>query len=344
MPLVAQSPKNRIILGCMVFGPDKDGGARVTSLDEYNKILDAFQGAGYNEIDTARNYVNGKQEAFTAAAHWKDRGLTIATKCYPNKPGMHKAEEITASLNKSLGELQTDCVDIFYLHAPDRSVPFAETLEAVDKMHKQGKFVRLGLSNFTAFEVAEVVMTCKMNGWVRPTVYQGMYNAILRGIEQELIVACHRYGIDIVIYNPLAGGLFSGKIKSKDIVPEDGRFGKSAMGERYRARYFQDATFEALSIIEPVVEKHGLTMLETALRWCVHHSKLKITNGTDGIIIGASSLAQLESNLKDFEKGPLPEEVVKALDEAWLVCKATTPNYWHLDLNYTYDTQKVLFG
>lgn len=81
-------------------------------------------------------------------------------------------------MEKSLAELQADCVDIFYLHAADRSVPFAETLEAVDKLHKQGKFVQLGLSNFTAFEVAEVVMTCKYNGWVRPTIYQAMYNAI----------------------------------------------------------------------------------------------------------------------------------------------------------------------
>lgn len=109
--------------------PDvENGGARVTSLDEYNKILDAFQAKGYNEIDTARNYVAGKQEAFTAEAKWKDRGLTIATKCYPNKPGNHKPENITASLNKSLGELQTDCVDIFYLHAPDRSVPVSMSL------------------------------------------------------------------------------------------------------------------------------------------------------------------------------------------------------------------------
>lgn len=67
---------------------------------------------------------------------------------------------------------------IFYLHAPDRSVPFAETLEAVNELHKEGKFVQLGLSNFAAFEVAEVVITCKERGWVRPTIYQGMYNAI----------------------------------------------------------------------------------------------------------------------------------------------------------------------
>lgn len=101
------------------------------------------------------------------------------------------------------------------------------------------------------------------------------------------------------------------------------------MGNMYRARYFKDATFEALRIIQPVVEKHDLTMLEVAMRWCVHHSKLQIKNGgRDGIIIGVSSLAQLEQNLKDLEKGPLPEEVLKALDEAWTVTMPTTDTYF----------------
>lgn len=213
-------------------------------------------------------------------------------------------------------------------------MPFAVTLEALDKLHKQGKFVQLGLSNFTAFEVAEVVMTCKYNNWVRPTIYQGMYSAITRSIEAELIPACKRYGLDIVIYNPIAGGLLSGKQKTKDI-PAEGRFSDKvgAMGERYRGRYFKDTTFEALQLIEPVVEKHGLTMVETALRWVVNHSKLNIKEGgNDGIIIGVSALSQLDQNLKDCAKGPLPEEVVKALDEAWLITKKDTHNYWHLDL------------
>lgn len=98
----------------------------------------------------------------------------------------------------------------------------------------------------------------------------------------------------------------------------------------YRERYFKDATFDALRIIEPVAEKHNLTLLEIALRWCIHHSELKtrVKGGNDGVIIGVSSYAQLESNLRDLEKGPLPEEVVKVLDEAWAVSKATTPNYF----------------
>lgn len=178
MPLLMQNPKPRVILGLMTFGPDEEAGARITSLDEYNKCLDYFQRQGYNEIDTARVYIAGKQEAFTAAAHWKERGLTIATKWYPRQPGAHKPAVLKEQVNISLKELQTDCVDIFYLHAADRSVPFEETLEAVNELHKEGKFVQLGLSNYTAFEVAEIVITCKERGWVRPSIYQGMYNAI----------------------------------------------------------------------------------------------------------------------------------------------------------------------
>ena len=178
MPLIASTGKPRVILGLMTFGPDESLGGRITSLEDYNKCLDFFQSQGYNEVDTARAYIGGKQEAFTADARWQERGLTLATKCYPSEPGMHTAERITESFNTSLKELKTETVDIFYLHAADRSVPFEETLEAVDKLHKAGRFVQLGLSNFTAFEVAEVVITCKERGWVRPTIYQGMYNAI----------------------------------------------------------------------------------------------------------------------------------------------------------------------
>lgn len=360
MPLVAQNPVPRVILGLMTFGPEgsESKGARLSSLD---KCLDYFQQQGFNEVDTARMYVGGEQEAFTAQAKWRERGLTLATKWYPKTPGDHKANVLRENVELSLKELQTNQVDIFYLHAPDRSVPFTETLEEVNKLHKEGKFVELGLSNFTAFEVAEIVTICNERGWVRPTIYQGMYNAIsefillvselgthgltwnnlhiARSIETELVHACRRYHMDIVIYNPLAGGILSGKYKTKDI-PAEGRYSDvSATGQLYRSRYFKDATFDALRIIEPVVEKHGLTLAETALRWVHHHSALKMDNhGRDGVLIGVSNFEQLEHNLRDMQKGPLPVEVVEALDQAWLVTKPTTPNYWHLDLKYTYNT------
>ncbi|MCJ1349862.1 Aflatoxin B1 aldehyde reductase member 2 [Peltigera leucophlebia] len=298
MDLVVPSSQLSVILGTMTFGPDES------------------TARGYNEIDTARSYVGGKQEAFTAEA-WKERGLTLATKVYPLQPGDFKPEVVKERLNISLKELKTDCVDIFYLHAADRSVPFEETLEAVNELHKEGKFVQLGLSNYTAFEVAEIVITCKERVW--------------------------RYGLDVVIYNPLAGGLLLGKIKTVDI-PSEGRYSENSfLGSLYRKDYFQECTFDALRLIETVAQKHNLTLLEVALRWVVHHLALQINNGRDGVVIGVSSFAQLEGNLSDLEKGPLPDEIVKALDEAWLITKPATPNYWHLDLKYTYDNQKALF-
>jgi aflatoxin B1 aldehyde reductase len=323
----------------------------MTSLSDLNKHLDYFQSKGYNEVDTARMYVGGKQEAYTRDAKWKDRGLTLATKVYPYEAGVHKPDKLKEHFNTSLKELDTKTVDIFYLHAPDHSVPFEETLGAVNELHKEGKFVELGLSNFAAWEVAEVWNICNERGWVKPTIYQAMYNAIsqslsylpcshvrnetnvhpARAIEPELIPCCRKYNISIVIYNPLAGGLFSGKIKSADIAPSSGRFSNTAKsGEMYRDRYFKSSTFEALKLVEDVAQKHGLTLLEIALRWCVHHSELRtrVKGGNDGVIIGVSSFEQLEGNLRDLEKGELPEEVVGVLDEAWMIAKASAPTYF----------------
>ncbi|KAF2997404.1 hypothetical protein E8E13_005295 [Curvularia kusanoi] len=332
MPLIAQNPNDRVILGLMTFGPDASSGARITNFEDFTKHLDYFQSKGYDEIDTARMYVGGKQEAWTRDAKWKDRGFTLATKVYPYKAGVHEPESLKEHFNTSLKELGADAVDIFYLHAPDRSVPFEKTLEAVNELHKEGKFVQLGLSNYAAWEVAEIWNIANERGWVKPTIYQAMYNAITRAIEPELIPACRKYKLDVVVYNPLAGGLFSGKIKSADIVPDDGRFGKEAdrVGSMYRERYFKKGTFDALKIVENAAQKHNLTLLEIALRWTVHHSELKtrVKGGNDGVIIGVSSFSQLEGNLADLEKGPLPDEVVQALDEAWLVAKATAPTYF----------------
>lgn len=143
------------------IGPDEKAGARITDFNEYTKHLDYFQSQGYNEVDTARMYVGGFQEAWTRDAKWKDRGLTLATKCYPYEPGVHKPDRLKEHAYKSLSELGTDTVDIFYLHAPDHSVPFEETLQAVNELYNEGKFVQLGLSNFAAWELAEVWNICK---------------------------------------------------------------------------------------------------------------------------------------------------------------------------------------
>lgn len=159
-------------------GPDEEAGARILELDEFNRHLDYFQKQGYNEVDTARMYVGGKQEAWTRDAKWKERGLTLATKIYPEEPGMHEPSRLRKLITSSLNELGSETVDIFYLHAPDRSVPYEDTLLEVNKFYQEGKFKRLGLSNYAAWEVAEICTIAKERGWVRPSIYQAMYNVI----------------------------------------------------------------------------------------------------------------------------------------------------------------------
>ncbi|PYI13754.1 aflatoxin B1 aldehyde reductase member 2 [Aspergillus violaceofuscus CBS 115571] len=337
------SAKRRIILGLMTLGPDATHGARITSLDEFSRCLDLFQEKGYGEVDTARLYDGGRQEAFTRQTGWKERGLSMATKWAPLTSGAHRAEILEERLDESLRELGTDQVDIFYLHAADRTTPFPETFEALDRLYRQGKFKQLGLSNFSAFEVAEVATLCNERGWVRPTIYQAIYNALTRGIEDELIPCCRRWGIDVVVFNPLAGGFFSGKYKTAE-QPADGRFsdGNPMQGKMYRDRYFKSSIFRSLKILEPVAQKHGLSMVEVALRWCVHHSALRITDGRDGIITGFSSFEQLEGNLNDLEKDPLPTEVLDALDQAWSVAKVDASKFWHGELVYGYETPGAL--
>ena len=325
--------KPRVVLGLLTFGPPgtEENGSRVTDINVFNDFLNYYQHRGYNEVDTARTYVKGLQEGFTRDAKWRERGLSLATKWYPQKPGDHSKENVKKHLEKSLSELGTDKVNIFYLHAPDRSIPFEETLEACNELYQAGKFEKLGLSNYASWEVAEIYNICKERGWVRPSVYQAMYNLLQRAIEEELVPCCKKYRIDVLMYNPLAGGLLSGKYKAGEVPSDGSRFSGTdpVVGKQYRKRYFKDANFEALRMLEPVAEEHGLSLLEIALRWLVHHSKLGPITGNDGIVIGVSSLKQLESNLNDLEKGPLPDDVVKVLDEIWEnVTKASCPLYW----------------
>lgn len=114
MPLLPTSTgKPRVILGLMTFGPNEKDGARITDISVYNSVLDKFQSRGYNEVDTARVYVAGQQEAFTREARWKERGLTLATKVkYPGADGDHTADKVVESVEKSLKELGTDCIDV----------------------------------------------------------------------------------------------------------------------------------------------------------------------------------------------------------------------------------------
>ena len=130
------------------------------------------------------------------------------------------------------------------------------------------------------------------------------------------------------MFNPLSGGLLTGRYKDVNQEGTEGRFDPNTQqGKMYRARYWTREYFEAVKIVQAAADKAGLTMAETALRWVSHHSLMNREHG-DSVIIGASSVKHLLQNLDDLEKGPLPEEVVKSLDEAWGVVKKDINKYW----------------
>jgi len=315
-----------IIFGTMTFGVNGKNGVRTDNLQDCQHLLDIFFASGNKELDTARGYGEGTTEEYLSKLKLGD--ATVDTKVYPGKPGDHNPTNLRRIfVTGSLSILAPHKVRVLYLHAPDRSVPYEETCAEMDRLHKEGRYDIFGLSNYTAWEVAEIVGICDRFGYVRPRIYQAMYNGITRAIEPELVPCLRRFGIRLVIYNPLAGGFFAGKVASPDGEVEKGsRFDPStAQGKNYRDRYFKPAYFEVLEKIKTVANKHGLKMTEIALRWCQHHSVL---TPEDGVIIGASSAQQLQENLQDSAKGPLPQEVLDSLDEAWSVIGGTCPPYF----------------
>jgi len=322
----------KVVMGAMTFGEEGKEGARVHSLQEVEAILDVFQKHGHEEVDTARYYAGGTSEAYLGKIGWQKRGLVVETKLFAaNDAYRHTAEGLRRGLGESLKALKTDKLELFYLHVPDRSVPWEVTFKALDDLHKEGLFNKLGISNYLSWEVAEIVTLCRANGWIQPTVYQGLYNAIHRAAEPELFPCLRKFGISFYEYNPLGGGFFTGRYTGPDSTPEPGaRFDQSKgtnQSTNYRARYWNDQYFKALDIVKAAAEKEGLTMAESALRWLNHHSILKKEYG-DAVIIGASSVNHIEQNLVDLEKGPLPESVVTAIDAAWDVVKGDVRKYW----------------
>ncbi|KAJ7643367.1 Aldo/keto reductase [Mycena polygramma] len=331
----AQKSALNIVMGGMTFGAPGADGTRVSNVQDIEAILDVFLKHGHRELDTARVYCYGTSEATLGKIDWQAKGILMETKHYPypgypQVTGSHSAENVRKYLKMSLEALNTDKLEMWYLHGPDRSVPYEETLKAVDELYKEGRFKRFGVSNYMSWEVAEIVGICKQHGYVQPTVYQGIYNAIHRGVEPELFPALRKFGIAFYEFNPLVGGFFTDRYISPDDEVEKGsRFDPEQLqGQMYRKRYFKPEYFAALDAVRPVAAAHGLTMAEVALRWISHHSLMRREHG-DSVLIGASSLKHIEQNLIDLEKGPLPDEVVAALDKAWEMVKPVADKYFH---------------
>lgn len=321
----SQTKKPVSLLGSMAFGGRANAGQSL-------EMVKAFLDRGHSQLDTAFMYVDGKSETIIGGMNLP-KTVSIATKANPWDGKTLKPESVRSQLETSLQRLRTECVDLFYLHAPDHQNPIEDTLRACNELHKEGKFKELGLSNYASWEVAEIVCICRHNNWIVPTVYQGMYNATTRQVETELIPCLRYYGMRFYAYNPLAGGLLTGKYhyEDKDGAQPAGRFFGDNWAAAYRDRYWKKSHFQAIEVVLHALEtaygseKPSLT--SAAMRWMYHHSQLKGDLG-DGVIIGMSSMEQLQQNLAAAEEGPLDQRVVDAFKEAWDLVAHECPNYF----------------
>lgn len=298
---------SRINLGTMMFGGQ-------TSEADSLAIMDYAFDEGINLFDTANVYNNGESERIVGKGiKFRRDKIILATKVgYPmggnlNETGLKK-DYILRSIDDSLERLNTDYVDIYYLHAPDYKTPIVETLEGVEQILQSGKARHYGISNFAAWQIAELMAACDKYNFTKPVITQNVYNPITRSIETELIPYLHANEMALTVYNPIAAGLLAGKHKQGQPA-QNTRFSNSDV---YYKRYWSEASFKAIDRLIEIGNSENLSILELAMNWCASHSEVT------SIISGVSKLSQLEQNINAIKTEPLSSDIMKQCDEVWL--------------------------
>lgn len=307
------------ILGTMNFG---------IQVNEYESeaMIYQFLDSRNLEIDTAYVYNDGETERILGSILEKPEFLSvkIATKVNPRVTGKLDAESVNLQVSESIKRLRRGHIDLLYLHFPDPSTPIAETLAACAALYADGKIKALGLSNYPAWQVVDIWNVCQKHDWLKPTVYQGLYNPLSRKAEFELFPSLRELGIRFYAYNPLAGGLLSGKYKDFNETPVEGRF---TYRPNYKNRYWKKSLFEAMFVINSACELVQISIAEAVFRYLVFSSKLSDLQNS-GILIGTSKIEQLKANLYAFNKGPLPLSVADSFEVAWDLARQESPEYF----------------
>jgi 1-deoxyxylulose-5-phosphate synthase len=308
---------SRVSFGTMTFGSQTDEAVA-------GRMIDMCFDAGINFIDTANIYNKGLSETIVGKVLKGRRNqVVLATKVRgkmgdgPDESGLSRAA-IHKAINSSLQRLQTDYVDLYYLHQPDYDVPIEETLAAMDELVRAGKVRYPAISNYAAWQVVEIHCISQKNGYKPPFISQPMYNLLARAIEDEYLPFCKRYGIAVVPYNPLAGGLLTGKQMRESKPIAGSRFDGNKM---YLDRYWHDDDFAAVEELKTVAREAGKTLVRLALQWVLSQEQV------DSVILGASRLEQLEENLKACAGEKLSSDVLERCDAVWARLRGVTPKY-----------------
>lgn len=316
-----KSKKCNIALGTMTFGGQ-------TKAREAERMLDMFLATGHSWVDTAFMYTEGRSERIVGRLlkGARRKRVFLATKAYPDHLGTGQPRGLTpgsvrGQLEISLRRMKLAHVDLFYLHAPDNRTPLEVSLGACRELVAEGKVREIGLSNYASWQVAEAVAICERNGWKKPLIYQGMYNAITRDIERECIVACRHFGVGFIAYNPLAGGLLTGKHGDQNAAPRSGRFAATY----YRDRFWKPEYFKAVCALNAACKRRGISLVDASLRWLAHHSL------ANGLLLGASTAGHFRQNLAACAKGRLSASLCAVIDGAWEIARPVCQRYFRDD-------------
>jgi aflatoxin B1 aldehyde reductase len=305
-------------------------GASFNSQETLAPLLQTLLDQGIDTIDTAQLYGGGESEILLGEAGVAQLGFTLDTKV-PGSfvPGSLEPSALERDLRRSVQRLGVAKLDVFYLHSPDPTYPIAQTLEVLDRLHKEGLFARLGLSNFSVGEIREVCDVAAEKGFVRPAVYQGKYNAVARRAESELVPLLRERGISFYAYSPVAGGFLAKRSEAELFDPETGgRFAKDGKHSLplYQQMYSSKPKLVgALKTWASIADGEGCECpAELGYRWAAWNSTLTADLG-DKMCIGASKVETVPQVVGWVKKGPLSESAVRAIDALWETVKDEAP-------------------
>jgi aryl-alcohol dehydrogenase (NADP+) len=305
---------SRICLGTMTFGLQCDE-------ETSRAVLDRAAELGVTFLDTADVYPLGgdlttagrTEEIVGRWLSGKREQFVVATKCFgpmgrrPWDMG-NSRRHIMDAIDASLRRLQTDFVDVYQLHFDDRGVPLDETLQALDDLVRAGKVRYIGCSNFLAYRLARALGRSVALGLARFDSVQPRYNLLFREFERELFPLCEEEGVGVIPYNPIAGGMLSGK-HDRTKAPEEGtRFTLGNAARTYQDRYWHDNVFDTVDALVKVASDAGMPLATLAVAWVLQHPAIT------SAIVGASRPDQLDATIAAVDTA-LDGDLVERLNE-----------------------------
>jgi aryl-alcohol dehydrogenase-like predicted oxidoreductase len=308
----------RVAFGAMTFGGQVDEA-------EAARMVHTCREAGVTMFDTSNNYAGGASEEILGRIVRPFRDEVLV--CTKGGSPVDQADGSLAGLSRgavheavdgSLRRLGLDHIDVYYMHRPDWGTPIEESLEALDDVVRTGKVRHVAQANFAAWQVTEMHFLARAHSWTPIRLGQQMYNLLARRVEAEYVACADHFALSTLAYNPLAGGLLTGKHRRHDDEPRAGsRFTKGM----YRDRYWNPVQFAAVERLRGVAEEAGLSLVELALRWVLARPLVS------GILLGASSHDQLVANLDAVDGPPLDQDTLDACDEVWEDVGGVAPAY-----------------